>query len=175
MKEPRHNGTTHGFSRASSLMQTRIREASESRGFAVSRLLTHWSEVVGDAIADVTRPVEVSYGKGGMGATLTILTTGPQAPMIEMQKEHICERVNACYGYRAIARVRITQTAPTGFAEGQAVFRPTPKAQGPDPDPETLANAAGMSKDIENDDLRLALQTLGAKVLNKSRNGKDTR
>lgn len=158
-------------------MQTRIREASESRGFAVSRLLTHWSEVVGDAIADVTRPVEVSYGKGGMGATLTILTTGPQAPMIEMQKEHICERVNACYGYRAIARVRITQTAPTGFAEGQAVFRPAPKAQGPDPDPdpETLANAAGMSKDIENDDLRLALQTLGAKVLNKSRNGKDTR
>jgi hypothetical protein len=95
--------------------------------------------------------------------------------LIEMQKEQICERVNACYGYRAIARVRITQTAPTGFAEGQAVFRPAPKAQSPAPDPETLANAAGLSKDIENDDLRLALQALGAKVLSKSRNGKDTR
>jgi hypothetical protein len=156
-------------------MQTRIREASEKRGFAVSRLLTHWSEVVGETVAAVTRPVEVSYGKGGMGATLTILTTGPQAPMIEMQKEQICERVNACYGYRAIARVRITQTAPTGFAEGQAVFAPAPKAAAPAPDPEIEASSASLSKDVTNDELRLALQALGANVLMKSRNGKTQR
>ena len=156
-------------------MQTRIREASEKRGFAVSRLLTHWSEVVGETVAAVTRPVEVSYGKGGMGATLTILTTGPQAPMIEMQKEQICERVNACYGYRAIARVRITQTAPTGFAEGQAVFAPAPKAAAPAPDPEIEASSACLSKDVTNDELRLALQALGANVLMKSRNGKTQR
>jgi len=156
-------------------MQTRIREASETRGFAVSRLLTHWSEVVGETVAAVTRPVEVSYGKGGMGATLTILTTGPQAPMIEMQKEQICERVNACYGYRAIARVRITQTAPTGFAEGQAVFAPAPKAAAPAPDPEIEASSASLSKDVTNDELRLALQALGANVLMKSRNGKTQR
>lgn len=156
-------------------MQTRIREASESRGFAVSRLLTHWSETVGEALAAVTRPVEVSYGKGGMGATLTILTTGPQAPMIEMQKEQICERVNACYGYRAIARIRITQTAPTGFAEGQAAFAPAKRAAPPLPDPEIIESSADLSKDVANDELRLALQALGAKVLTKSRNGKNQR
>ncbi len=156
-------------------MQTSIREASESRGFAVSRLLTHWSEVVGETVATVTRPVEVSYGKGGMGATLTILTTGPHAPMIEMQKEQICERVNACYGYRAIARLRITQTAPTGFAEGQAVFAPAPKTAMPAKDPEIEASSANLSKDVTNDELRLALQALGANVLMKSRNGKNQR
>ncbi|NNK67968.1 MAG: DUF721 domain-containing protein, partial [Rhodobacteraceae bacterium] len=34
-----------GFRRTSSLLGKQIREAGESRGFAVSRLLTHWAEV----------------------------------------------------------------------------------------------------------------------------------
>ena len=38
------------------------------------------------------------------------------------------ERVNAVYGYAAITRIHLTQTAATGFAEGQAEFTPAPKA-----------------------------------------------
>ena len=168
MKEPRHTSTTRGFSRAATLMQGRIRKASEERGFAVTRLLTHWTEVVGDATAQIATPVNVSYGKGGMGATLTLLTTGPQAPMLEMQKEQIREKVNACYGYRAISRVRITQTAPTGFAEGQVAFAPAPKPR-KTPDPAVQFAAKALSEKIENDDLRAALAALGANVLTKQK------
>ena len=74
-----------GFERASGLLSTRIREVGEKRGFAVSRLLTHWAEIVGADVAAVARPVNVSYGRS-IGATLTVLTTGAQAPMLEMQK-----------------------------------------------------------------------------------------
>ena len=74
------------FKRTATVLQSRIREISEGRGFAQSRVLTHWLEIVGADIAAITRPVEVSYGRGGMGATLSILTTGAHAPMIEMQK-----------------------------------------------------------------------------------------
>ena len=42
--------------------------------------------------------------------------------MLEMQKEQLRAKVNAVYGYNAIARVRITQTAATGFAEGKVAF-----------------------------------------------------
>ncbi|MBT8476137.1 MAG: DUF721 domain-containing protein, partial [Alphaproteobacteria bacterium] len=84
-----------GFRRTSSLLGKQIREAGESRGFAVSRLLTHWAEVAGPEIAAIARPVEVSYGRAGIGATLTVLTSGAQAPMLEMQKETLRERVNA--------------------------------------------------------------------------------
>jgi len=164
-KEPRHNGTTRGFSRAAGLMQDRIRTATESRGFAVSRLLTHWAEVVGPDLAAVARPVEVTYGRGGMGATLVLLTTGPQAPMLEMQKEKIREQVNACYGYNAISRVRITQTAPTGFAEGQAVFTAAPRAA---PVEIIIDEAAQKVADgVTSADLRLALARLAANVHNK--------
>ncbi|MEL6640202.1 MAG: DciA family protein [Pseudomonadota bacterium] len=168
MKQQRTKSTTYGFARASGLMQSRIRKASEDRGFAVSRLLTHWAEVVGDATAEIGTPVNVSYAKGGMGATLTVLTTGAHAPMMEMQKDQIRDKVNACYGYRAISRVRITQTAPTGFAEGQVQFkaRPKPNVQ---LSPDAEATASQMSGDVTNPELRLALAQLGAKVLSKKK------
>lgn len=166
MKQPRPNSTTRGFSRAATLMQTRIRQASEERGFAVTRLLTHWTEVVGEATAQIATPVNVSYGKGGMGATLTLLTTGAQAPMLEMQKEQIREKVNACYGYRAISRVRVTQTAPTGFADGRVAFTPASKAK-KTPSEAVQSTAKTLSDGIESDDLRAALAALGANVIHK--------
>jgi hypothetical protein len=147
-------------------MQTRILTASETRGFAVTRLLTHWAEIVGEATAAIATPVNVSYGKGGMSASLTVLTTGAQAPMLEMQKEQIREKVNACYGYRAISRVRITQTAPTGFHDGRAAFAPAPVVP-KGPDPAAKAEAADLSKSIQSDDLRSALAALGANVISK--------
>ena len=35
-----------GFERTSKLLGSRIRKAGESRGFAVTRLITHWDEII---------------------------------------------------------------------------------------------------------------------------------
>ncbi len=155
-----------GFERAAGLLQTRIREAGEARGFAVSRLLTHWAEIVGPDTAAVARPVNISHSRGGFGATLTVLTTGAQAPMLEMQKDQIRERVNTCYGYAAIQRVRITQTAPTGFAEGQVEFTPAPTRPAA-PDPALRQEARAAAAPVSDDGLRRALEALGQNVLSR--------
>lgn len=157
-----------GFERASKLVEGRVRSAGESRGFAVARLLTHWAEIVGPEIAGAARPVEISYGKGGFGATLSVLTTGAMAPILEMQKEAIREKVNACYGYSAIQRIRLTQTAATGFAEGQAVFETAPRpADRQEPAvPDVAVKAAS---GVENEDLRKALERLGANVISRGK------
>jgi hypothetical protein len=168
MTTPQRPSATKGFTRASQLLATRIRVAGESRGFAVSRLLTHWEEVVGEAIAKVAQPTGISYGREGLGATLTVLVPGPHAPMVEMQKDRIRDKVNACYGYRAIVRVRITQTAPQGFAEAQAAFGAAP-ASAAAPPPEVEAKAAEVAADVENTELRLALAALAANVLSRNR------
>lgn len=162
--------STKGFKRTSTLLTDRIRTASESRGFAVSRLLTHWPEIAGEDIAGIARPVNVSYGRGGFGATLTVLTTGAQAPMLEMQKEKLRVKVNAVYGYNAIARVKITQTAATGFAEGQAQFdtRPKPKPDAA-PDVAILKAAEAVARPVENENLRSALEVLAKNVLTKAK------
>ena len=162
---PRRESTTRGFKRTASLLGGQIRRAGESRGFAVSRVLTHWAEIVGEDIAAIARPVNVGYGRGGLGATLTVLTTGAQAPMLEMQKDRLREKVNAAYGYNAISRVRVTQTAPTGFAEGQAQFAPAATAPKRPSDPEVTDRARSTAAPVENDALREALERLACNVL----------
>ena len=148
-------------------MKAQIRVAGESRGFAVTRLLTHWAEIVGEDMARITRPVKVGYGREGMGATLTLLTSGPMAPIVEMQKEKLREKVNAIYGYAAISRISLTQTAATGFAEGQAMFTPAPKATPPAPDPAIQAEAKSTAAPIQNEALRAALEALGQNILTR--------
>ncbi|NUH65331.1 DUF721 domain-containing protein [Sulfitobacter sp. S0837] len=166
---PPRRTSTKGFKRTDSLLSGQIRKASETRGFAQSRLLTHWAEIVGEATAAISRPVEVSYArKEGIGATLTLLTNGANAPMLEMQKEQLRERVNSVYGYSAIARVRITQTAATGFAEGQVAFQHKPKAAKPALDPALKRQAAEAAQPVADEGLRAALARLGENVLNKN-------
>ncbi len=167
MTEPQPPRRKRGFEPAAGLLRERIKAVGEVRGFAVSRLLTHWAEVVGDEIAAVSRPVKVGYGRGAMGATLTLLTTGAAGPILQMHLPRLRERVNACYGYNAIAHVKITQTAPMGFAEGQAEFgpalRPAPKAA----DPAIKRAAAEAVRGIGDDTLRAALEALGENVLSR--------
>jgi len=165
IRSPAKRSFGKGFQMTSALLSKQIRSVGEKRGFAVTRLLTHWPDIVGQDVAGLCRPVNVVYGRGNFGATLTLLTTGAQAPMLEMQKEKIREKVNACYGYAAIARVRITQTAPTGFAEGQASFDHRPKPRPTTPDPAITAEAHQAVAPITDDSLRAALESLGRNVL----------
>jgi len=161
--------STKGFTRTSSLLTQRVRSASEKRGFAQSRLLTQWTEVAGESVAAISRPVEVSYGRGGMGATLTLLTTGANAPVLEMEKEKLRSRVNAVYGYNAIARIRITQTAATGFAEGQVDFQHRPDVTASLPtDPVIQQKAKEVAEPIEDEGLKQALARLGENILKKT-------
>ena len=93
--------------------------------------------------------------------------------MIEMQKEAIRTKVNAVYGYNAIARIRITQTAPIGFAEGQAEFVPKPKDK-LRPDPALQEQAKQTARTVTDENLRRALEELGRNVLTKNKTNNTT-
>ncbi len=157
-------GPRRGFKTAAAHIETRIRKGAETRGFSVTRVLTHWADVVGEDIARVCEPVDMRYGRAGLGATLTVCTTGARAPMLEMQKEAIRTRVNAIYGYAAVGKIRITQTVPTGFTEPKASYEaPTKRAVPPPPE------AARQMAEVNDPDLRRALETLGRSVYSKSK------
>ena len=63
----------------------------------------------------------------------------------------------------AIARVRITQTAATGFAEGQVAFDHKPKAEKTAPTPALQRKAAEAARPVADEGLREALARLGEK------------
>ena len=152
----------------SGFIDGQIRKAGEKRGFAVMRLLTHWSEIVGEDTAQMARPVDVGYGREGFGATLTVLCTGSAAPLVQQLLPQIREKVNACYGYSAISRVRITQTAPVGFSEGQMSFQAAPTQKAPPP-AHVISASKELASDVESDGLRRALELLGQNVMAKKR------
>lgn len=160
-----------GFEAAASLLATRIRSVGETRGFAVARLLTHWDEVVGPELAAHTRPVKISHGKG-FGATLTLLVPGARAPLITMQLEQIRQRVNACYGFNAVARITLTQTAPVGFAdaqgfaEAQAGFAGARRAP-PAPSPAQTAQAEQIAQDFTDPQLAAAMRQMALNILSR--------
>ena len=166
MAQSRSQRIRRGFRQAGSLLESRVRTAGESRGFSVAKVLTHWDEIVGPATATVSRPVNVSYGRKGIGATLTILTTGAYGPILQSQLPQIREKVNACYGYNAIARIRITQTSPTGFGlpYSSAEVQPARELRAVIPD------AVEATCDVQDEGLRAALASLGSQILKHKTN-----
>ncbi len=156
---------SRGFVRTGGILSGQIRKAGEKRGFVETRLLTHWAEFVGDAIAKIAQPVKVYYAREGLGATLTVLTTGANAPVLQMQLPTIIERVNACYGYSAISKINITQTAPTGFNESQKSFEHPKQAK--ILSPEAVRDIDNTVENVSNLDLKQALARLGKNIKQK--------
>ena len=155
-----------GFTHAGGLLSPKIKQTSSQRGFAETRLLTHWVEIVGPQLAKIAKPSKVRYERGGLGATLTVLTSGARAPELQMQLQVLREKVNACYGYNAITKIRITQTdaANPGFAEPQTAFdiADAPKRIA---DPEKISQL-DLEK-VSDDGLRAALESLSQTILSK--------
>ncbi|HUF54943.1 MAG TPA: DUF721 domain-containing protein [Thermohalobaculum sp.] len=154
-----------GFRRVSASAREPLSRAAGRYGFAAADLLARWPEAAGETFAAVCRPVRVSYGRSrGLGATLQVEADGPHAIEVEMQAPLLLERINAFYGYRAISRLRVTQTggagAPPGLAEAQAAWT------GPAPadDPQARARAESAAEGAASPALRAALTRLGTYV-----------
>ena len=159
----------NGFKKASVLLKRNIQRASESRGFAQSRVLTHWDEIVGEDISSVSIPTKVSYRTDGLGATLTILTSGSNGPILEMQKEFIRNKINAVYGYNAVHKIKITQSSPIALIgkneDSKNIMSKENKISGEiSPDLEKAVN------EIDDKNLRQGLEELAINVFTKLRN-----
>ena len=168
-----------GFLAAAHCARRALGEAAAGRGFAEPQVLTRWAEIVGERLAGLCRPVRVSYARErGLGATLVVHAEGARATEVEHLAPRIVERVNQFYGYRAVARVKLTQiapagpmttgvTPPAGFAEPAPGFAPAPGSTAPGPTEER--RAAELARGIADEGLRAALTRMGAHVLARAR------
>ena len=159
----------HGFKKASVLLKKNIQKVSESRGFAQSRVLTHWSEIVGEEISSVSVPTKVSYKTDGLGATLTILTSGSSGPILEMQKEFIRTKINAVYGYNAVQKIKITQSSPLALIRKNE----NPQSAISKKNKRKVEISTSLEKavnEIDDKNLRQALEELAINVFTKLEN-----
>lgn len=163
-KDGPRRSSTYGLKSASAYMETGLRSASTKRGVADPRVVTRWREIVGDRLGASTRPVRIKH-RGGMalGGDLIIAVEPAKASEIEHELPLIAERVNAFFGYRAIAEVKITQTVALRAPQKPA---PAPRAAEILPDA-ARARLEETTADVEDDALRAALTRLGANVIRR--------
>jgi hypothetical protein len=143
------------------------RKAFEKYGFSAATLITDWPTIVGRELAAVTsperlkwpRPVEyaeddtATASKGRPGATLVLRVDGSQALAVQYGARQLIERINAYFGYAAVAELRIVQ-APVG-----EVLQPPRPQQRARPEPLTHEVAG-----VADAGLRDALARLGAGI-----------
>jgi hypothetical protein len=145
-------------------------KAFEKYGFSAATLLTDWTSIVGGDLASYTAPERLkwprgvdAYGdvadgaSGRPGATLVLRVDGPRALEVEHRARQILERINAYFGYRAVAEMRIVQAPITRRDAATPSIRKTAARPVPAAAPVDLARVA-------DENLRAALAKLQAGI-----------
>ena len=91
-----------------------IEPVTARRGFARADLVAVWPEIAGPMHAACTVPEKITWPRHADGdeppaGTLFIRADGPRAIFLQHELPQIVERVNAFFGYRAVASARIIQ------------------------------------------------------------------
>jgi hypothetical protein len=134
-------------------------------GFAYGELLSQWAAIAGSAIGKVCKPERISWPRQAgetrqrQGGTLILRADPGRALELHYETPHLIERINAFYGYAAIAVIKIRQ-APT--PAGKAAVKPQPVL----PATETAALDAELAG-VGDEALRQALRRLGTSALSR--------
>jgi len=130
-------------------------------------LIGAWDEIAGADFADCTRPEKISWPRrngemtgerGGVEpGVLTIACEGARALFLSHAQGELIQRINGFFGYPAIRQIRIVQKPVVS----QHKFRrkPTPLSAA------EAARLTAMTSEIENDNLKAALDRLGRAVI----------
>lgn len=96
--------------RLSASLAAQINPALRKRGFAIADVLIRWPMVVGAELAQQTCPERVQFEAGrANAATLKVRVAPGFAVEIQHLAPLLIERINAYYGYGAVARLKFTQ------------------------------------------------------------------
>ena len=115
------------------------------RGFATASVITDWPVIVGPELAAQSQPDRLVFPRGARDrGTLHIRVDGPLATELMHLEPLVIERVNAHFGYAAVAQIRLHR-AP--------LRRPSPKRPPkPPPPPPNLAERAALAKTLRHVD-----------------------
>src|SRR5262245_25224638 len=164
----------YGVKAVGSFVPGLTRKAFGKYGFSAAPLATDWPTIVGPELAAYTAPERLKWpraveapdedaDKVRTGATLVLRVDGGRSLDVQHRARQIIERINAYFGYAAVAELRIVQ-GPVGAERSGARAGPNgpngPMALAPRPAARPFAEVA----EVADPGLRDALARLGAEV-----------
>ena len=89
------------------------KKALGARGFSGADILESWADIVGPDLAKGVKPEKLMFeGTSRSQGTLVVKTAGGAFAMLfEHQKRRVLERINAFFGYPAVAHIKMIQGA----------------------------------------------------------------
>ena len=140
------------------MIEPMVAPSAQERGFAISRLISHWREIVGET-AEWCRPADIQFPRGSSNnGTLKLQITSGRGPQAQALSAQIIDQVNAAFGYQAVGRITLVQS----LAPSRPPAPPkTPATISDAPDVWTLDERL---KHIKSPELRAALRRLGGPV-----------
>jgi hypothetical protein len=82
---------------------------------ALGRIITHWSEIMGEDLAQKAQPLKIHYSKARRkgdrtSATLEIATSSANASLLIMKKGVLLEKMNQIFGDAWITYIKFVHT-----------------------------------------------------------------
>jgi hypothetical protein len=132
--------TPFGVKAVGSFLPRLTQKAFEKYGFSAATLITDWPTIAGRELAAFTAPERLKWpraverseedsapgDKGRPGATLVLRVDGARALDVQYGARQIIERINAYFGYAAVAELRIVQAPVTAPLHDRPATRPAP-------------------------------------------------
>jgi hypothetical protein len=134
-------------------------------GFAYGELLSQWAAIAGQDIGKACKPERISWPRQAgetrqrQGGTLILRADPGRALELHYETPRLIERINAFYGYAAIAAIKVRQ-APAPASKTAVKSQPTlPTAQ--------MAALDTELSGVGDEALRDALRRLGTGALSR--------
>lgn len=107
--------------------------SAERFGFGAAHILAEWAAIVGPKLAAHATPEKLQFprraaGAARNGAVLTLAVTPARALDVGYARDAIIARVNAAFGYPAVASIRIVQSGQAAPSAVQLASQPAPTA-----------------------------------------------
>src|SRR5512144_3159687 len=110
MKRSAGAGPHYGLRALGETVDAVARPMLGRRGFAGGRVVAEWGSIVGEHLAARSLPERVTRPADGRGGGTLHVRVASGALAVELQHVEpvIIERINTYFGYRAVARLRLT-------------------------------------------------------------------
>ena len=140
-----------------SIAQTALpltRQILGARGFTYVELLSAWTDIVGENIAQYSLPQKLTFPKDSHadGCLTIMVPAGAFAMEIKQRESTIITQINGFFGYPAVSKIKILQNGtPENFLIRK---KPIDKVKTTVVSAEEESYITELVKDIERDDLR---------------------
>lgn len=132
------------------------------RGFGEAQLVTQWEAVIGRELAAQLTPERLTFPRRERkDGTLRLRCASAFATEAQHREPQLIERINAIFGYGAVARLVFVQGPPLAAAKAP----PAPRSLSTDEQQALATRVAG----IADPELRAALTSLGATIAGSRR------